>query len=89
MDMSRQPYKGHIFLTLVLYYFIIIIIVFLHQCYKSTHLFHPGYKNAPLGAINLLTNNIKMNVNEVTLYQLKLKSMKRKIIYYPLNEKRS
>ena len=42
-----------------------------------------------LDAINLLANNIKRNVNEVALYQIKLKSIKRKTIYYPQNEKRS
>ena len=71
------------------YYIILLLLLFLHQSYKHTHFFQPGWKIALLGAINLLANNINGNVNEVTLYQMKLKSMKRKVIYYLLNEKTS
>ena len=59
------------------------------QSYRQTHFSHLNCKNAHLGTINLLANNIKGNANEVTLYQMKLKTMKRKIIYYPPNEKMS
>jgi hypothetical protein len=71
------------------YYIILLLLLLLHQSYKQTHFFHLGYKNAPLGTINLPANNIRGNVNEVALYQMKFKLMKRKIIYYPLNDNRS
>ena len=71
------------------YYIVLLLLFSVHQSYKQTHFFHPDCKNATLDAINLLANNIKWNVNEVTLYEMKLKSMKRKILYYPLNEKMS
>ena len=41
--------------------------------------------NTLIFLLNLLANNVKGNVNELTLYQMKLKSMKRKIIYYLSN----
>ena len=89
-----SPQTCHISLTkdttLLLGYCIMLLLLFL-ICwpYRQTHFSHPGCRNVPLDVINLLANNIKANVNEVTLYQMKLKSMKRKTIYYPPNEKRS
>ena len=87
-----SPRASHIILTkdtclLLGYYIILLLLLFLHQSYKHTHFFQPGWKIALLGAINLLANNIKEDLNEVTLYEMKLKSMKRKIIYYKLNER--
>ena len=55
-------------------------------CLQQIYIF---FLNKHIFLLNLLINDVKWNVNEVTLYQINLKLMKRKILYYPPNDRKS